>query len=106
MQLLFRGQFPEVACVVRHEREIIRENAGHQVPISLAAKTKPVDMKAVVAVFLRHSHERGVQAFIDKEFQEAAPEDFQESTLASGKRFTDFTFNPCSDSFFGRPLAG
>lgn len=73
MQLLFRIQFPEVACVVRHEREIIRDNAGHQIPISLAAQAKPIDVKAVVAVILRHRHERGVQAFIDEELHETVP---------------------------------
>ncbi|MCY1538350.1 hypothetical protein D9M68_738860 [compost metagenome] len=63
-------------------------------------------MKAVVAVFLSNGHERRVQAFIDEELHEAVPGDFLDTLAESGKRFTDFTFSPCSESFFGRPRAG
>ncbi len=63
-------------------------------------------MKTVVAMVLRHGHDRCVQAFIDEELHEAVPEAFREPALQRCRRFTDFSFSPCSESFFGRPRAG
>lgn len=106
VQALSGVELPKVAGIVGHKGEVFGDDPGHQIPVSLAAQTQPIDMKAVVAMVLCHGHERCVQAFIDEELHEVVPEDFRSLTSASGRRFTDFNFNPCSDSFLGRPRAG
>ena len=63
-------------------------------------------MKAIVAVILSRNHDRCVQAFIDEKFHQTVPEGFSVLAFPRGKRFTDFTFGPCSDNFRGRPRTG
>lgn len=106
MQSLSRIQFPKVTGIVRHEGKVFRDDPRHQIPIGLAAQAQPVDVKAIVALMLSHGHERCVQAFIDEKLHEPVPEGFSVLAFPRVKRFTDFTFSPCSDNFRGRPRAG
>src|SRR5690606_16843917 len=53
--------------VVGDKGVVLRNNAGHQIPILFAAQSQPVHMEAIVAVILSNGHERGVQAFINQE---------------------------------------
>lgn len=106
MQFLFRVQLPEVAGVVRHEREILLDDPRHQIPVGFAAQSQPVHMKTIVAMRLRYGHKRCVEAFIDKELHEVEPEGLGALSFRNRRRFTDFTVRPCSESFRGRPLPG
>lgn len=106
MQFLFRVQLPEVASIVRYEGKILLDDPRHQIPVCFAAQSQPVHMEAIVAVRLSHGHERRVKAFIDKKFQEVEPDGLKTFSFRRLRRFTDFTFRPCSESFRGRPLAG
>lgn len=106
MQFLFRVQLPEVAGIVGYERKILLDDPRHQIPVGFAAQFELIHMEAIVAVRLRHGHERRVKAFIDKKFHEVEPESLETFSFRRLRRFTDFTFRPCSESFRGRPLAG
>lgn len=99
-------ELPEVAGIIRHEGEILLDDPRHQVPVGFAAQSQPVHMETIVAVLLGHGPERRVKAFIDKKPHEVEPDGLEALSLRRLRCFTDFTFRPCSDSFFGRPLAG
>lgn len=106
MQFLFCIELPEVASIVRYEREILLDDPRHQIPIGCAAQTQPVHVETVVAVRLRHGHERRVKALVDEKFHDGEPEGVGALSPRSRRRFSDFTFRPCSECFRGRPLAG
>ena len=53
---------------------------------------------------LGHGNERRVKAFVDHKFHDAEPDELE--VVPTRKRFVDVAFNPSSDSFRGRPLAG
>jgi hypothetical protein len=40
----------EITSIVRNERKIAIDNAGHQIPVSFAAQALPVHAEALVAV--------------------------------------------------------
>lgn len=106
MQFLFCVQLPEISGIVRYERKIFLDDPRHQIPVGFAAQSQPIHMETIMAVRLRHGHERCVKAFIDKKVHEVEPKGLETFSFRRLTRFTDFTFKPCSESFRGRPLAG
>jgi hypothetical protein len=57
-------ELSEIPRVVRHERVVLRNDAGHQIPILFAAKAKPIDVESIVTGILSNGHERRVQALV------------------------------------------
>lgn len=106
MELLPGIELPEVASIVSHEREIIGDDAWHQIPIGLSAQAQPVYMRAIVTIALRDGHKRGVKAFVDQKFHEDEPVCFAAPAFLSDTRFDNLIVIPSSESFRGRPLAG
>lgn len=76
MDLLIAVEFSEIARVVGYECVVLRNNAGHQIPILFTAQSQPVDMEAIVTVILSNGHERGVQAFINQELHDISCREF------------------------------
>lgn len=88
------------------EDEIPLDDPRHQVPIGLATQSQPIHMETLVAALWSRGHERRVKAFIDEKLHEVEPDGLGTFSFRRTRRFTDFTFRPCSESSLGRPLAG
>ncbi|WP_311044507.1 hypothetical protein [Rhizobium sp. NZLR11] len=82
--------------------KVLLDDPRHQIPIGFAPQAQPIDVKAIVALILRHGHERCVEAFVNEELHEAVPEGFRELAVVSCKRFTDFTFSPGLSQIFSK----
>lgn len=106
MDFLSGVQLTKVPGIVRDEGETFLDDPGHQVPVGFSAQSKPVYMKTLVTVGLRHGHERCVQALVDQKFHEMVPADLGLDPAFKGSVLVDFARKPCSDKVLGRPRAG
>lgn len=96
MNFLARIEPPEIASIVGDKREVLGEDARHQIPIGLSAQPKPVDVSSLMAARLCDRNKRGVQALVDEELHAATPAFFIEGRGSpfNVARFDDVTLRP------------
>jgi len=103
---LLRIEPAKVRSIVGDEREIIADDAGHQVPIGLAAESEPVYVAGLMPARHRYRDERGMQTFINQQIHPAVSVPVGRGSRLSVVRLADFSLKPRSLSDFGRPRRG